>query len=128
MPPAQRTPWLFEDVHASLSYELEINPQSATMPAIQKTLTPSSIARGRPVLFQGRNRTQSIDLQLTTLTEDQYQAMRYWCSKEKQIRITDDLGRVFWAYLYNFAPTRVRNSQYPWRHQINVQCMIISWE
>lgn len=126
--PAQRTPWLFEDVHASLSYELEINPQDATMPAIEKTLTPNPIVRGRPVLFQGRNKPQQMELRLTVLTEDQYNTVRYWCSKEKQIRVTDDLGRVFWAYFSNFAPKRVRNAQYPWRHEVNLQCIIVSWE
>lgn len=126
--PAERTPWVFDDVHASLTYELEINPQNATMPGIMKTLTATPTARGRPILSQGRNKPQQMQLSGTILTQEQLETVRSWCEKEKQIRITDDLARQFWVYLSNFDPRRVRSVEYPWRHEFTLTCTVVSWE
>jgi hypothetical protein len=125
--PSERTPWLFEDVHASLSYELEINPKDTTMPSIEKTLTPTPITRGRPVLFQGRNREQSMTLSGTLLTEDQYNALRAWTQTDKQIKVTDDLGRSYWVVFTSFDPRRVRTVEYPWRHEFSISGIVVDW-
>ena len=82
-----RTPWTFEDVHASEIYELEINPKEANMPSLEKTLTPNPSVRGRSILFQGRNRPGQMSLTGALLTQEQYEALRSWVQKEKQIKL-----------------------------------------
>lgn len=123
-----RVAWTFEDVHASEVYELEINPQEHTLPAWGRILTSQPNAVGSGILFQGRDVVETMTLSGTLLTEEQYNAFRDWDAKKKQIKITDDLGRVFWAYLTGFSPNRVKSNQYPWRHTFTVQAVGLSWE
>lgn len=123
-----RTPWIFEDEYASTVYELEVNPQEASMPSVVKTYTPSATAAGQQIIFQGRSPSQQLSCSGIILTEDQYNTMREWARLEKQIKITDDLGRVFWVYIKSFAPRRVRSSQYPWTHEFSMTAVVLSWE
>jgi hypothetical protein len=122
-----RTAWIFEDEAASQVYEFPINPREATMPAVSKTFTPVPTTRGRSLLFQGREQSSLITLSGTLLTEEEYLAFREWSQKDRQIKITDDLGRVYWVVIKTFTPRRVRSIEYPWRHEFTITCVVVNW-
>lgn len=123
-----RIPWIFEDVHASQVYYFECNPSEAEMPSIRKTYSTSYSAAGSAVIFQGRDPVREISFSGTILTKEQYDILRFWVQKQKQIKITDDLGRVYWVYLKEFNPTRRPALNYPWLHDFSMSGVVVSWE
>ena len=126
--PLVRVPWIFREVYDGEDiYEFAINPLDATMPQIQKTLTIQKTASGKNVTFQGRNQVQTMSFSGTILTEEHYNVMDEWFRKEKQINITDDLGRQYWVYLTGFNPSRQYSPQYPWRHEYSADATVVSW-
>jgi hypothetical protein len=123
-----RVPWIFEDESSSEIYELECNPNEAQMPSIQKTFSTSYSTAGRPIIFQGRDPVKQISFSGQLLTKEQYDALRLWVKKQKQIKITDDLGRVYWVYLKEFNPSRRPALNYPWLHDFSMSGVVVSWE
>jgi hypothetical protein len=49
-----------------------------------------------------------------------------WYNLRNVIEITDDLGRVFSAYITDFAPTRVRSRSHPWKHTYTLTYTVLA--
>lgn len=109
-----RVAWNFFD--GVNSYDLPINPDSATMPSIKRQTTTKATASGRQVMYQGKPLVPEFFFSGVILSENEYRAFEEWVDKRKQIRITDDLGMKYWVYFKSFSPTRVKDSRYPWHH------------
>jgi hypothetical protein len=122
-----RVPWRFQQISDPDVYEFAINPLDVSMPSIQKTITTEKTASGKDIVFQGNGPPQKLSFSGTILTEVHLNAMREWFYKEKQVSITDDLGRQYWVYLTAFSPTRNYSAQYPWRHEYSADATVLSW-
>jgi len=122
-----RTPWRFELPSASQSYYLQINPREFQRSKIDRPLTKDSTAAGRTIVFEGLTAPEKLSMSGTLLTKDQYDALVLWSSTEKQIKITDDLGQVFWVYITQFRPSRQRSVESPWRHTFQIDAVVVSW-
>ena len=122
-----RVPWIFQALDDPDIYEFAINPLNCTMPAKANTYGTLKTASGSNIVFQGRSPAQTMSFSGTILTQEHLEAMREWSLKEKQVNITDDLGRGYWIYVTSFSPTRQRNVEYPWRHEYSCEATVLSW-
>jgi len=113
-PVLTRVAWIFFD--GVTTYELPVNPDSASTPApfSPKKLSFQPTCAGAQVIYEGRAEPKKISFSGVILTEAQYNSFRTWVNKNKQIRITDDLGQKFWVYLKSFSPTRRSDTVYDW--------------
>lgn len=108
----ERVAWTFYD--GTNTYELLVNPNSATMPSLAKKLSKKPTAAGGQVKYEGRADPKKISFSGVILEEAQYRSFQTWFLLNKQIQITDDLGQQFWVYLSAWNPTRRRDTTYPW--------------
>jgi hypothetical protein len=122
-----RIPWIFEDIPTGNVYEFAINPNAATMPAIQKNVTTQYTASGKPINFEGRQSVPTISFSGTILHEAHLEAMESWAAKKNQVSLSDDLGRKYFVVITSFSATRNYNSEFPWRHEYNADAVVISW-
>ena len=122
-----RFPWILQEADGVDYYEFAINPLSAKMPSVRRTITRERTATGNPILFQGRSAPQVLSFSGTILTEEHLNALRTWVQKETQVHITDDLGRGYWVYFTTFSPTRQRSNQSPWRHEFSAEAIVLNW-
>jgi hypothetical protein len=125
--PNTRTAWRFQDYSGSQFYEFEINPLDVSDPAIKRTITTQATSAGRQVNYEGRLQPGTLTFSGTILSEGQYEVMNAWAQVRKQIKITDDLGRVFWVYIESFTPTRKYSIEFPWRMEYSVEATVLDW-
>ncbi len=112
-----RIAWLLFDPLTSQTLTLPINPSGGGSPARQRTVTSQPTTAGTVVHFEGPPQARTFEVEGTILTQAHYEALDAWVrDKRHQIRVTDDLGRVFWVLLLTFVPTRVRTGSHPWYH------------
>lgn len=119
-----RVAWIFYDGNST--YQLPVNPNSASMPEITHKITARATASGGQILTKGRREPGKIRFSGVILSEAQYRNFRSWITLRKQIRITDDLGENYWVYLTSFSPTRTRSSDYPWFMDYSVDGFVLS--
>lgn len=122
-----RTAWRFQDYSGSQFYEFEINPLDVSDPAIKRTITTQATSAGRQVNYEGRLQPGTLTFSGTILSEGQYEVMNAWAQVRKQIKITDDWGRVFWVYIESFTPTRKYSIEFPWRMEYSVEATVLDW-
>lgn len=122
-PLTQRVAWVFYD--GVDTYVLPVNPDSASMPTPNRTLTFQATCTGKQVIYEGRPQTKKISFSGVTIEEGQYQAFKNWVNKRKQIQITDDLGQKYWVYLKSFKPQRRRNDTYPWLMDYSAEGVVL---
>lgn len=122
-----RVPWVLREADGVESYEFAINPLTAQMPSIKRTIAREKTATGNPIVFQGRNAAQTMTFGGTIMTQEHLEALRTWTLKETQVHITDDLGRGYWVYFTAFKPSRQRSSQFPWRHEFTAEAVVLNW-
>jgi len=110
--------WVLDDPAVPESYTFEINPNTGGSLTLQKQVSQyvTTADDGNTVFFEGSDTPQQVTVSGTLLTEEQYNNLVYWYSKRRQVKLTDDLGRVMWVYFVQFTPTRKWSYQYPWRH------------
>lgn len=122
--------WDFYDPVEAETYELELNPNEGGSPSFKKTFTyaNTSAPNGKTIIFEGQDEIQKLEWSGVILTQSHYDKYVEWYQKRRQIRITDDLGRVYWVYLEAFTPTRVRARSHPWKHNFQVTAVILDWE
>jgi hypothetical protein len=123
----ERVGWLFQDAATGESYVLPINPLDCDIPAIDKNISYQATVAGGQVVYNGATQEPSMSFSGTILTEDHFRALEAWFQLQRQIKITDDLGREFWVYITDFSPTRERNTPFPWRMQYTANAVILDW-
>lgn len=122
--------WVFDDLTDSSTYTFAINPNAGGSPQYKKTINTQSTAApdGKTLIFEGRDAPQTLSFSGVILDEDQYDAMVTWFNKRHQIKITDDLNREFMVYITDFKPRRIRAVQHPWKHEYEVDYIILDWD
>lgn len=108
----ERIAWKFFD--GVNVYNLQINPNSASMPVKKRRISHQPTCAGRIVTYEGRPETQSFNFSGVILSEEQFRLLSSWVRKSKQVQITDDLGKTYWVYFKTFEPKRKRNNSYDW--------------
>lgn len=124
-----RIAWEFYDPVEDETYYLEINPNEGGYPSRSKNIIYESTAapNGQTLAYEGRETPAAISFSGTILTESHFNALNNWYLKSNQIRLTDDLGRIFWIYIKSFNPQRVRSVSYPWRHTYTIEAIVLDW-
>jgi hypothetical protein len=121
--------WQIYDPITAVTDTFEFNPDSGGSPAYKKTETFANTCApdGKTLIFEGQDEPQRLEWSGTILTEAHYNKYVEWWAKRRQLRVTDDLGRVYWVYINSFTPTRVRAATRPWKHTFDVSATILSW-
>lgn len=121
--------WNFYDPIASESYTFPVNPNQGGTPGRSKKLDSQSTAApdGKTLIWEGRDSPKTIEVQGVVLTQDELEAFDAWFEKRHQIRLTDDLGRVFWVYITDFKATRNNKAHYPWHHSYTMAMSILDY-
>lgn len=120
--------WTFFDPTNGTTYAFAVNPSQGGSPIYRKTISfQNTLAPGGAVLiYEGQREAQTSEFSGTILEEAQYNEMVTWFNKRYQIRLTDDLNRVFYIYITEFTPRRERAFHYPWKHSYTVKYTVIA--
>jgi len=121
--------WTFQDQAASTSYTFAINPDAGGTPDYKKKMTyqNTTAPNGKTLIFEGSREVRTLEWSGTIIEQAHLEALQTWWDKERQILLTDDLGRQFWIFITEFTPKRVRNSQRPWKHTYSMKATIVDW-
>lgn len=121
--------WIFYDITDDVSYTFDINPGEGGTPSYKKkvTYTSTTAPNGKTLLFEGAREPQVLEWTGTIIEEDHLNSLHTWWDKEHQIRLTDDLGRVYHLIVTDFEPKRIRNAQRPWKHTYTMRATVIDW-
>ena len=106
-----RVAWIFTDNLGS--YELEVNPNEASVPTKKRNFAYQATCAGQQVIYEGRQSPGDFSFSGVILSEEQLTKFEEWFAKRKQIRIADDLDNKYWVYLKSFSPKRVKHREYP---------------
>lgn len=119
--------WEFYDPIDDETYIFDINPNSGAAPEYHKNvIKKTTIAPdGQVLLMEGRDQPLMMNFSGTILRQTHYEAMITWFQKRRVIQLTDDFERVFEIYITDFAPSRKRSINYPWRHEYSAQATIV---
>lgn len=117
--------WHFFDPETSDDYELEVNPNEGGTPGRNRRYTYKATAGGRTLVYQAEEEPKKYSISGAILTEAQLDSFNDWFDKERQIRITDDLGRQFWVVFESFQPRRQKTVTAPWRHTYTLEATVI---
>lgn len=104
--------WELFDFVTDTTVELEINPESADIGGIERSLSEvgSTAPDGQRILFEGKRAPRTMSFSGVGVSQEHYEMLDQWAEKNYQIRLTDDLDRVFWIYITGFSPTRRKTS------------------
>jgi hypothetical protein len=121
--------WTLLDPATSDSYQFEVNPNEGGTPPRKKTVSssPTTASDGINVLFQGMDEPQEMTFSGTLFTSQMFDAFVNWWKKQRQVQLTDDIGRSYWIYITEFAPTLVRSSNYPDKHKFECKAIVLDW-
>lgn len=123
--------WYFYDssVATPETYTFDVNPSEGGSPTKQKNLIYKNTAgpNGNVLVFEGRDNVKEFTVSGVLLTEAQYTALDTWYEKRHQVEINDDLGRNFSIYITGLRFTRKRSFAYPWKHEWEMNYIILDW-
>lgn len=124
------TRWIFEDPSASETYTWEINPRDGGSPQYEKTINYQNTTApdGKTVIFEGLDKPLELEWSGVILSQDHYETLIEWFEKRRQIKLTDDLGRIYWVYITAFLPSRRRAVGRPYKHDYTMKATVLSWE
>jgi hypothetical protein len=119
--------WVFTEPATSDTYTVEINPNDGGTPGVAKSFQFSDTCApdGQTVVFEGRDKPQTMDLSGVILHETHLQALYEWTQKRNPIVIKDDLLREFTVVIEEFTPTRKRSALYPWKHEFRLKATLL---
>jgi hypothetical protein len=119
--------WTFHDTVTDETYTLAANPKEGGAPSIEKNFQyqPPAAPDGSTLVFEGRDKPQSIEFQGFILKEEHDTAFRTWAKKRNPIEITDDLGRVFTVVIEEYVPTRKHSVSHKWRHDYRIKATLL---
>jgi hypothetical protein len=121
--------WTFEDQATLETYTFDVNPKEDDTPGYSKNFkfTNTSAPDGKVLVFEGRDQPREGGFSGTVLTEAHFNALHTWWDKRNQILLTDDLGRSYSIIIKSFRPKRRRSQNYPWRHDYEVDYVVVDW-
>lgn len=121
--------WTLEDESTLDEYTFEMNPDTAKIPGITKTINyeNTSAGPGRAIIFEGRDEVPKGSFGGKILSEQQYNDMKSWSNRRHQVLLTDDLGREFSIYITDIDFNRLRRAGNPWYHDFTVNFTILDW-
>ena len=131
--------WEFYDFVTDSTYTMELNPQQVNMGGVTKTISErgASSPTGKRILFEGRREPQVISFDGVIFNKDEYVRFENLANKNYQVRLTDDLGRVYWVYVTNFSPGRRKTSYAAlagqqssigtWLADYSIECTVLDW-
>lgn len=121
--------WEFFDGSISETYTWEINPREGGSPQYEKNIIyeNTSAPSGKTLIFEGQDRPAELEWSGVILSQAHYDTLLTWFEKRRQIRLTDDLGRVMWIYITAFLPTRKRAVGRPYKHEYTMRATILDW-
>lgn len=102
-----------------------LNPREGALPSFDKTLTIRTTTGGAPVIFEGAQPPQMMQITGSILEESHYDFFRNWHAQGYAVVITDDLGNNFTGYLKSFKPKRKIRHSHPWA--ADYDCEILVW-
>lgn len=119
--------WIFEDTVGAVSYTFNVNP-IGDAPVYEKNLTYTGTAAPSDsiLLYEGADTPTVFSVTGSILSQNQYAALCYFFALRRQIKLTDDLGRVRWVYLTAFSPVRKRSATTPWRHDYTLSGYVLT--
>jgi len=121
--------WVFYDIVDDVSYTFDINPSEGGTPSHKKhvTYTATTAPAGKTLIFEGARDARILEWSGTILEQVHHDALLAWWNKSHQIRLTDDLGRVWYLIIIDFEPKRIRNAQFPWKHSYTMRATVVDW-
>lgn len=104
-----------------------LNPAEGGSPSHRKSMVYQSTAApdGKLIAFEGRDEAMVSEVTGTILEQAHLEFFKTWFKKRRQIRLTDDLGRVFTIYITGFAPARQRAATRPYKHSYTLSYLIL---
>lgn len=121
--PSGRVAWRFFD--GVDTYLLPVNPQTASMPSMKRSITQKATTAGIQVLYEGLPDVKTMTFSGVIMNETQWDLLRLWVRKRKQIQITDDLGAANWVYITSFRPSRNKNNTYEWLMDYTAEATVV---
>lgn len=124
-----RVVWQFYDPQTAENYSFTVNPAEGGTPTRKKNITKikTTAWNAKPLLFEGADEPLQFAWSGVLLTQEQLQAYITWFNKRTQVRLTDDLGRVFYLYIIKFAPKRERAAHHPWKFSYAAEAIALDW-
>lgn len=118
--------WIFKEVVSGVTYTLPMNPNQGGTPTRQRQiyLGTTSGPGGKTIVQSGRLQPSQMTFSGLTLTQEHYEKLDEWASKNTLIEIEDDLARKFRGIFITFNPERVRNATRPWRHRFQATFIV----
>lgn len=119
--------WTLYDPTVPETYTFPYNPNEGGTPGVSKKITTevTAAADGSAIIFEGRPDPQKISFSGSILDQQQLDDLMVWFQKERQLLLTDDLGRQYWVYLTSFSATRERWRSHPWKHKYSAEATIL---
>lgn len=115
--------WILTSPFGSISFPM--NPKEGALPAFDKNLTGQTSTNGAPVIFEGRQPPQIMNITGSILEQSHYTFFKNWHELQYMVTITDDLGNNFTGYLKSFKPKRKIRHSHPWA--ADYECEIMVW-
>lgn len=122
--------WQFYDpTGGGSTYTFDLNPKEGGSPATRRnvTSTPVTAPDGKTLVFVSSDLPKQLEWSGPILEQDHFEALEEWADKNRQIRLTDDLGREFWIVITEFVPTRKPTLHHPWRHDYRAVAITVDW-
>ncbi len=121
--------WTFYDIVTDTSYTFSINPSEGGTPSQKKhiTYTATTAPSGKTLMFEGARDALILEWTGVIIEQAHLEAMQAWWNNSHQIRLTDDLGRVWQIIITDFEPKRIRNSERPWKHTYTMRATVVNW-
>jgi hypothetical protein len=120
-------PWQIYDSVTTISYSFDIDPDSFTIKSQQKAINTTATSAGQRQLSEGRSVPPVLSWSGTIMTESDLNKWREIASIRHQVRLTDDLGKIYWIYITSFRPNRQLKRYVPWFHTYSVEATILDW-
>lgn len=123
------TRWTLTDPATSETWEMPINPDTATSPHAPKSIkTAYGIRSGedRVRSFKGVASAKSWEWSGVIRTEAHYETYVTWAAKPGEIHVTDHLGRTWEVFIEAFVPEeRKPTKTTPWRYRYTVRALVM---
>lgn len=121
--------WELYDPDLATTWVFPVNPNTGAAPQFEKSIASKTTAanNGKVLFFEGRDAPMTIPFSGVILAEAHYLAMIEWFGKRRQLRLTDELGQVWWVYLTKFSPKRKNRHSHPWAMDYDAECIIVDW-
>jgi len=94
-----RVAWVIEAPVEGVSYSFEINPLSGGAFSRGRHYAKTSNLRGDPIVQQGHATPRTTQAEGIARSLNQKNALYYYRDFQRQLRLTDDLGRVTWVVI-----------------------------